>query len=56
VAVGILGILTHLVVHNFFDNLYVHGMYVHIAILLGLIFVAASVKQSSNTAIAAEAK
>jgi O-antigen ligase len=45
VAVGILGILTHLAVHNFFDNLYVHGMYVHIAILLGLIFVAA---QSDN--------
>jgi putative inorganic carbon (HCO3(-)) transporter len=42
VAVGILGILTHLAVHNFFDNLYVHGMYVHIAILLGLIFVASS--------------
>jgi len=48
VAVGILGILTHLAVHNFFDNLYVHGMYVHIAILLGLIFVVAPVKQSSN--------
>ncbi|MFB0534416.1 MAG: O-antigen ligase family protein [Anaerolineae bacterium] len=42
VAVGILGILTHLAVHNFFDNLYVHGMYVHMAILLGLIFVASS--------------
>ena len=40
VAVGILGILTHLAVHNFFDNLYVHGMYVHIAILLGLLHVA----------------
>ena len=39
VAVGILGILTHLAVHNFFDNLYVHGMYVHIAILLGLLHV-----------------
>ncbi len=48
VAVGILGILTHLAVHNFFDNLYVHGMYVHIAILLGLIFVAVPIKQSSN--------
>jgi putative inorganic carbon (HCO3(-)) transporter len=56
VAVGILGILTHLTVHNFFDNLYVHGMYVHIAILLGLIFVAAPVRQSSNTTIAAQAK
>jgi putative inorganic carbon (HCO3(-)) transporter len=36
---GILGILTHLAVHNFFDNLYVHGMYLHIAILLGLLHV-----------------
>jgi O-antigen ligase len=50
VAVGILGILTHLAVHNFFDNLYVHGMYVHIAILLGLIFIATPVRQSSNNA------
>jgi putative inorganic carbon (HCO3(-)) transporter len=50
VAVGILGILTHLAVHNFFDNLYVHGMYVHIAILLGLIFVATPVRQSSDKA------
>jgi len=56
VAVGILGILTHLTVHNFFDNLYVHGMYVHIAILLGLIFVAAPARQSSNTTIAAQAQ
>jgi putative inorganic carbon (HCO3(-)) transporter len=51
VAVGILGILTHLAVHNFFDNLYVHGMYVHIAILLGLIFVA---PQSNNHQIVNE--
>jgi putative inorganic carbon (HCO3(-)) transporter len=40
VAAGILGVLTHLSVHNFFDNLYVHNMYLHIAILLGLLFVA----------------
>jgi putative inorganic carbon (HCO3(-)) transporter len=46
VAVGILGVLTHLAVHNFFDNLYVHGMYVHIAILLGLITIAAPVSPS----------
>jgi len=51
VAVGILGILTHLAVHNFFDNLYVHGMYVHIAILLGLILVA---PQSNNHQIVNE--
>jgi putative inorganic carbon (HCO3(-)) transporter len=50
VAVGILGILTHLAVHNFFDNLYVHAMYVHVAILLGLIFVAAPVKHLSDKA------
>ncbi len=49
VAVGILGVLTHLAVHNFFDNLYVHGMYVHIAILLGLLFVVAPTSQLSNT-------
>ena len=48
VAVGILGILTHLAVHNFFDNLYVHGMYVHIAVLLGLIFIANSNHQKDD--------
>ena len=36
-ALGVLGALIHLTVHNFFDNLYVHGMYVHFAILLGLV-------------------
>jgi O-antigen ligase len=41
VAAGILGVLTHLSVHNFFDNLYVHNMYLHVAMLLGLLFVAA---------------
>jgi putative inorganic carbon (HCO3(-)) transporter len=40
VTVGILGVLTHLSVHNFFDNLYVHNMYLHVAILLGLLVVA----------------
>ncbi len=39
VATGILGVLTHLAVHNFFDNLHVHNMYLHVAILLGLLFV-----------------
>nr|MBC8262580.1 hypothetical protein [Anaerolineales bacterium] len=39
VAAGILGVLTHLSVHNLFDNLYVHTMYLHVAILLGLLFV-----------------
>ena len=35
VALGVLGVLVALSVHNFVDNLYVHGMYLHIAILLG---------------------
>jgi len=37
VAIGVLGMLTHLSVHNFFDNLFVHNMYAHIAILLALL-------------------
>jgi O-antigen ligase len=36
VALGVLGMLVHLCVHSFFDNLYVHGMYLHVAILLGI--------------------
>jgi len=36
-AVGIMGVFAHLSVHNLFDNLYVHGMYLHVAILLGII-------------------
>jgi putative inorganic carbon (HCO3(-)) transporter len=36
VALGVLGVLIHLSVHNFFDNLFVHGMYLHVAILLGI--------------------
>lgn len=42
VAVGILGVLTHLSVHNLFDSLYVHSMQVHIAILLGLLYLIGS--------------
>jgi O-antigen ligase len=37
VALGVLGVVVHLSVHNFFDNLYVHSMYLHVAILLGII-------------------
>jgi O-antigen ligase len=36
VAVGILGVVVHLTVHNLFDNLFVHGMYLHVAVLLGV--------------------
>jgi O-antigen ligase len=37
VALGVLGVIVHLSVHNFFDNLYVHGMYLLVAIMLGMI-------------------
>ncbi len=37
VALGVLGVLVHLSVHNVFDNLFVHAMYLQLAILLGLI-------------------
>jgi putative inorganic carbon (HCO3(-)) transporter len=35
-SLGILGVLVHLSVHNLFDNLYVHAMYLQLAILLAL--------------------
>ena len=37
VSLGILGSVIHLSVHNFFDNLFVHSMYLQLAILLALI-------------------
>jgi putative inorganic carbon (HCO3(-)) transporter len=37
VALGVLGVVVHLSVHNLFDNLFVHAMYLHLAIILGLI-------------------
>jgi putative inorganic carbon (HCO3(-)) transporter len=36
VALGVLGVLVHLSLHNFFDNLFVHSMYLQVAILLGI--------------------
>jgi putative inorganic carbon (HCO3(-)) transporter len=39
VALGILGVLGAFAVHSLFDNLYVHGMNMHLAILLGMLFV-----------------
>ncbi len=35
-ALGALGMWVHLTVHNMFDNLYVHGMGIHVGLLLGL--------------------
>jgi putative inorganic carbon (HCO3(-)) transporter len=40
VALGLLGVLVHLSVHNLFDNLFVHSMHVQLALALGLLYVA----------------
>ncbi len=39
VAVGCLGAFVHLTVHNVFDNLYVHGMYLQVALMLAFLSV-----------------
>jgi hypothetical protein len=36
-AAGALGMLVHVMVHSVVDNLWVHNMYIHVAIVLGLI-------------------
>ena len=36
-AVGLLGVIAHLAVHSFFDNLFVQGMYLHIALWLAAV-------------------
>ncbi len=36
VSLGALGLLVHLATHNLFDNLFVHGMHIQLALLLGL--------------------
>ncbi len=38
-ALGALGMLTHVSVHNLLDNLWVHNLYIHVAIVLGLALV-----------------
>ncbi|MCL6430195.1 MAG: O-antigen ligase family protein [Anaerolineae bacterium] len=35
-ALGALGLWVHLAVHSMFDNLYVHGMAIHVGLLLGM--------------------
>jgi len=39
IALGTLGALVHLSVHSIFDNLFVHTMYLQLAVLLGLLAV-----------------
>jgi O-antigen ligase len=35
-ALGALGVVVHASIHNLVDNLWVHHMYIHTAIILGL--------------------
>jgi putative inorganic carbon (HCO3(-)) transporter len=37
VAIGAVGVLVYLSIHNVVDNLFVQGMYLHVAIVLGLL-------------------
>lgn len=46
VIAGGLGILVHLHIHNFFDNLYVQGMYLHLAIVLAIVSIVYSCHQT----------
>jgi putative inorganic carbon (HCO3(-)) transporter len=46
VALGVLGVLVHLGIHSLVDNLFVHGMYLQLAILMGI--VSASSRRSDN--------
>lgn len=34
--IGVLGVIAHLTIHNFFDNLYVQGIFLHLALWLSL--------------------
>jgi len=49
VSVGAVGIMVHLQVHNFFDNLYVQGMYLYIAIVLAVASVIYQCSQLEET-------
>lgn len=49
VALGILGVVVHLGVHHLFDNLFVHGMYLHLGMLLGTLPALTSPKDTGET-------
>ena len=48
VALGVLGVLVHLSVHNFFDNLFVHAMYLHVSVMLGMIAFQRCIRQDRD--------
>jgi O-antigen ligase len=48
VVVGVLGVVAHLAIHSIFDNLFVQGMYLHIAFWLAAIAACAAAPVSTN--------
>jgi len=54
VALGTLGSLVHLCVHSLFDNLYVHTMYLQVAVLLGLLAVISPCHRPRGTRVGKE--
>jgi O-antigen ligase len=48
VALGALGVIVHLCVHNLFDNLFVHNMNVQLGLVLGLVAVAQNTADAAN--------
>jgi O-antigen ligase len=53
VAIGLLGVWTHLSVHHLLDNLYVNNVHLHVGVFLGLLaFVIQQTNQQRNQTIA----
>ena len=50
-AIGIFATMIHLHVHNFFDNLYVHGIYLQVALLLAMAAKLCEVEEAKETII-----
>ena len=49
VAIGLLGVWTHLSVHHLLDNLYVNNVHLHVGVLLGLLaFMIQRVSEAAN--------
>lgn len=45
---GVLGVVVHLSIHNLFDNLFVQGIYLHVALWLGAVVALVRGEPSSN--------
>jgi hypothetical protein len=37
IGLGVLGVVAHLGMHHLFDNLFVHNMYLHLGVIVGLL-------------------